>query len=194
MARLSIDDYLALLRAPLGRTVERAQRVVPQELMSASQTDRYGSSIRWAMDRLQREFDTGVLFALARLKRARQRTSLDHSELWQTTVQELENFTRQMKLVVDHEVAAGLRLSQLTLVNSALAKLDENLSLALRHFQEGLVDDVVPLTPSEEVNAAAGNRSAPLGARSDTQAESPARPDTSTPDVPEARPKNHWPI
>lgn len=157
-----------------------------QELKLVSQMGRYGNRIQLVVDRLHREFDTGVIVALARLKRARQQARLDYSELWQATVQELENFTREMKSVVDHEGIAGLRLSQLTLVNSELSKLDEKLRLALKHFQVGLLDVDAPPVPS----ATAGNLSAPLSTRSGIQAEvvparqtAPALPDASTIDV-----------
>src|SRR5271154_6848951 len=141
MAQPTIDDYLASLTAPLGRALDRAQRVVEQELNSASQVGYYGNTIRHALDRLGRELDTGILVALARLKRARKSASLDHSKLWQVTVQELENFARKMKSIVDVEGLATLRLSQMTLVNRELAKFDEQISLALRHFQEALLED-----------------------------------------------------
>jgi hypothetical protein len=181
-----MNDYLDSLRAPLGRAVDRAQGVVTQELKLVSQMGRYGNRIQLVVDRLHREFDTGVLVALARLKRARQQATLDYSQLWQATVQELENFTREVKSLVDREGIAGLQLSQLTLVNSELSKFDEKLRLALQHFQEGLLDVDAPPVP----DATAGNLSAPLTKRPGIQAEvvparqtAPALPDTSTLDV-----------
>ena len=181
-----MNDYLDSLRAPLGRAVDRAQGVVTQELKLVSQMGRYGNRIQLVVDRLHREFDTGVLVALARLKRARQQATLDYSQLWQATVQELESFTREVKSLVDREGIAGLQLSQLTLVNSELSKFDEKLRLALQHFQEGLLDVDAPPVP----DATAGNLSAPLTKRPGIQAEvvptrqtAPALPDTSTPDV-----------
>ena len=181
-----MNDYLDSLRAPLGRAVDRAQGVVTQELKLVSQMGRYGNRIQLVVDRLHREFDTGVLVALARLKRARQQATHNYSELWQATVQELENFTREMKSLVDREGIAGLQLSQLTLVNSELSKFDEKLRLALQHFQEGLLDVGAPPVP----DATAGNLSAPLTKRPGIQAEvvparqtAPALPDTSTLDV-----------
>jgi len=186
MTEFSMNDYLDSLRAPLGRAVDRAQGVVTQELKLVSQMGRYGNRIQLVVDRLHREFDTGVLVALARLKRARQQAALDYSQLWQATVQELENFTREMKSLVDREGIAGLQLSQLTLVNSELSKFDEKLRLALQHFQEGLLDVDAPPVP----DATAGNLSAPLTKRPGILAEgvparqtAPALPDTSTLDV-----------
>ena len=177
-----MNDYLASLRAPLGRAVDRAQGAVAQELKLVSKMGRYGNRIQLVVDRLHREFDTGVQVAFARLKRARQQAKLDYSELCQATVRELENFTREVKSVVDHEALAGLRLSQLTLVNSELSKLDGKLSLALQHFQEGLLDGDAPSVP----NATAKNLGAPIGIQAEVvpaRQTAPAPPDASTIDV-----------
>jgi hypothetical protein len=182
-----MDNYLDSLRSPLGRAVERTQRVVTQQLNLASNRGYYGSAVERALDRLQREFDAGVLVALARFKRARQRTSLNHSDLWQATVREIETFTRQMKSVVDLEGVAGLRLSQMALVNGVLEKLEQNLILALQQFQEALLDAGAPSGPGEEVKTTAGDLNSTLAALWDNRAEGfladqaiPALPETST--------------
>jgi hypothetical protein len=185
MAHSSISDYLDSLRAPLGRAVDRAQRVVERELTSASKMGYYGNTIQRGLDKLQREFDTGIFVALARLKRARQKASLDHSELWQATVKELENFTRQMKSVMDREGVAALRLAHMTLVHDELAKLDGNLSSALRQFQEGLFDVGESPPLADKAQATAGNPGTPPTVLSGTLAgqAAPAPRDTSTFDI-----------
>lgn len=171
MARPSKNDYLDSLRAALGRAINRAQHVIEHELILASQRGYYGNAIQRSVDSLQLEFDTGIIVALARLKRAKQGNSLDHSELWEATVQELETFMRQMKSVVDHEGLAALRLSDITLVRSELAKFEDTLSSALRRFQAGLRDVGTPPTLSDESKATIRNLGASPTALSNPQAE-----------------------
>jgi hypothetical protein len=194
MAQLDINDYLELLRAPLGRAVDRTRRAVERELFVASQRGFYGDAIQRGMDVLRREFDMAILFVLARTKRARQRASLDHSELWLATKHELENFTRQMKSTADHEGLGTLRLSQMSFVLSELAKLDEALSLALRRYEEEFLDFDETPSRGDEAKAAAANLNPPLAARSVTQAEADladqaesAPPDASTLEVASTR-------
>jgi predicted acetyltransferase len=139
MSQSSIHDYRESLRAALGRAIGRTQLEVQRELNSASQMGHYGSTIQRSVDRLHREFDTGILVTLARLRRARKKTRLEeHPELWQATVQELENFARGMKSAVDVDGLATLRLSDMTMVRAELVKLDEYLVLGLLRLQKEL--------------------------------------------------------
>lgn len=186
MSQSSTADYLASLRAPLGRTVDRAKRAVERELNTASQMGRYGNTIQRAVDKFSREFEAGILFGITRLKRARRQTNLDHAELWQATVQELENFKRQMISAMDVEGVAALRLSQMSLVHSELSKLDERLALALRQFQQSMLnDDEVPCSGGE-IAKSAGNPNIPPIEVSGTRTESdPAKRGSSElPDSP----------
>jgi hypothetical protein len=98
-----INDYLDLLRVPFGKAITRAQRAFEEELNAASRTGLGGNTIRRVLDRLQQEFETTVTAALATLMHVRETTSLDASELRGLTVQELENFVRQMKSTVQVE-------------------------------------------------------------------------------------------
>ncbi len=162
MVRLSTNDYAHSLRAPLGRTVERARRAIERELNTASQMGHFGNTVQRAVDRFNREFDAGIFFVLARLKRARRWTGLDHSGLWQATVQELQNFKLDMISIMNVEGVAKLRLSQMSLVHSELSKLDERVGSALRQFQQSSINDrtATPLE-GEEVAVAPSDLNVP---------------------------------
>jgi hypothetical protein len=170
MLQPSINDYLASIKAALGRAIDRAQRVIERELNLASQRGYYGNTIQRSVDSLQLEFHTGINVAIARLKRARKNNISDHSELWVMTVQELENFKQQMKSIALYDGLAAMRLSELALVSSEIAKFDETLSLALRRFQEELLNVGTPPLLNDEAKAAE-NLSAPIAALSESQAE-----------------------
>jgi hypothetical protein len=75
------------------------------------------------------------------LKQVRETTSLDASELRGLTVQELENFVRQMKSTVQVE-RLGVKPGspQMAVVDAELAKLDEHLRFMLRQFDVGFLD------------------------------------------------------
>jgi hypothetical protein len=161
MPQPSTNDYLDSIKAALGRAVDRVQRVIEREMIAASQRGYYQNTIQRIVDSLQLEFNAGINVAIARLKRARKSNNLDYSELWVLTVQELENFKQQMKTIVYHEGLAAMTLSELTLVRSEIAKFDENLSAALRRYQEAVLEVG---TPDDEAKLAAGNLGTPEGA------------------------------
>jgi hypothetical protein len=180
------NDYLESLRAALGRAIYRAQHVIERESILASQNGNYGNSIQRSVDSLQLQFDTGITVALKQLKRAKLRKSLYYSELWQVTVQELETFMRQMKSLVDHEGLAALRLSNMTLVRSELAKFEDILSSALRQFQAESLDVGALPTPSEESKETIQNLGASLTELSNSKAEK-APADAAELEVPDDR-------
>lgn len=192
----TINDFLDLLRVPLGKAVERALRGFEEELNAASRTGFGGNTIRRVLDRTQEEFESSVAAALTTLKRVRDATDLDASTLRGLTAQELENFLLQMKSIIQAE---RLRVRpgspQMAVIDKELAKLDEHLRYALRQFDVGFFE----VESSQNRNAAGfldvtGARStartapaapAPLDipARSDAapgELISPAKPPTSS--------------
>jgi hypothetical protein len=138
-----INDYLDSLRVPLGKAVARAGRAFEEELNAASRTGFGGNTIRRVLDRLQQQFESSVSVALETLKRVKETTNLDVSELRGLTAQELENFARQLKSTVQIE---RLRVRpdspQMAVIDTELAKLDEHLRFALRQFDVGFFDSV----------------------------------------------------
>jgi hypothetical protein len=141
-----VNDYLDALRVPLGKAIDRARRAFEEELNAASRTGLGGNTIRRVLDRLQQEFESSVSAALATLKRAKETTSLDVSELRGLTAQELETFARQLKSTVQTERLSRARPGsrQMAAIDEALAKLDEHLRHSLRQFDVGFFDIAAP--------------------------------------------------
>ncbi len=168
----TINDYLDLLRVPLGRAVERAHRAFEEELNASSQTGRGGNTIRRVLDRLQQEFETSVTAALASLKRVQETTALNRSDMRQLTAQELEIFARQMKATVQIARFGQVPAAARALIEKELADYDDYLRLALRQFDVGLLD--VPQPPPLGVSA-----TATAAGEADRPPRPPSQPDPS---------------
>jgi hypothetical protein len=144
-AQPTINDYLDLIRVPLDEAIQRSRNAYENELRSAARTGQSGNAIRRILDLCRQEFEKSVAGTLAALKRVRETTNLDNTELRQLTAQTLENFALGMKALVRGNLGGRLGDGAVRVAEEELAKLDAHLQLTLRQFDVGLLE--LPNTP-----------------------------------------------
>jgi hypothetical protein len=145
MAEPILNDYLGLIRPELDRQAQLLKKAVARIESEEAVRGISGNLVARVLDQIDEVFDDSAKVTFRALRRVSDTTRLDPDDLFQLTVQSLENFVLAIKAVGNPEKLK--RIVAPAMVDDRFAALDQRLTLMARQYKVGLLSDERPEAP-----------------------------------------------